>query len=73
MELNAQTPAAALAAFVDELLCSALQEPLSIDELAELFDVSKTEVRRWCVRLVEQGRARKLSRPVRYVRQAPLG
>lgn len=73
VELKALTPAAALAAFVDDLLFSALQAPLSIDELAELLDVSKTEVRRWCVRLVEQGRARKLSKPVRYVRQAPLG
>ena len=73
VELKAQTPAAALAALVDELLLSALHEPLGIDELAELLDVSKTEVRRWCLRLVEQGRARKLSKPVRYVRQAPLG
>lgn len=73
VELNAQTPAAALAAVADELVLSCLQEPLSLEELAELLDISKAEVRRWCLRLEEQGRARKLSRPVRYVRQDPPG
>jgi predicted Rossmann fold nucleotide-binding protein DprA/Smf involved in DNA uptake len=73
VEHQAQVPAAALAAFVDELMLSCLHQPLSIDELAELLDVSKTEVKRWCQRLVEQGRARKLSKPVRYVRQDPPG
>jgi DNA processing protein len=71
VEPQAQSPAAALAAFVDELMLSCLHEPHSIDELAVLLDVSKTETRRWCLRLVEQGRARKLSKPVRYVRQQP--
>jgi DNA processing protein len=61
--------AAALADFVDDLLLQCLEQPYSIDELAEVIDVSKTEVKRWCLRLVEQGRVRKLSRPVRYVRQ----
>lgn len=71
VEPQAQSPAAALAAFVDELMLSCLHEPHSIDELAVLLDVSKTETRRWCLRLVEQGRARKLSKPVRYVHQQP--
>ncbi len=73
MELQAKTPAVALADFVDDLVLSCLHEPLSIDELAELLDVAKPEVRRWCLRLVEQGRARKLSKPVRYVRQHGYG
>lgn len=64
-------PAAALAAFVDDLLLRCLEQPQSLDEMAELLvDVSKTEVKRWCLRLVEQGLVRKLSRPVRYVRQS---
>lgn len=67
------TGLAALAAFVDELVLSCLHQPLSMDELAGLLDVSKTEVRRWCQRLVEQDRLRKLSRPVRYVKQGPPG
>ncbi|MFN9660929.1 MAG: DNA-processing protein DprA [Cyanobacteriota bacterium] len=71
VEPQAQTPAAALAGFVDELVLSCLGEPHSIDELAVLLDASKTEVRRWCLRLVEQGRARKLSKPVRYVTPKP--
>lgn len=71
VEPQAQTPAAALARFVDELVLSCLSEPHSIDELAVLLDVSKTDVRRWCLRLVEQGRARKLFKPVRYVTQQP--
>lgn len=73
VELKAQRPAAALAAFADELVLSCLQEPLSLEALAELLDISTAEVRRWCLRLVEQGRARKLSKPVRYVRQDPPG
>ncbi|MFN9643927.1 MAG: DNA-processing protein DprA [Cyanobacteriota bacterium] len=72
-EPQGQSPAAALAAFVDELLLSCLDDPRSIDELAVLLAVSKTEVKRWCLRLVEQGRARKLAKPLRYVRQQPPG
>ena len=71
VEPQAQSPAAALAAFVDDLVLSCLHEPHSIDALAVLLDVSKTETRRWCLRLVEQGRARKLAKPLRYVRQQP--
>ncbi len=52
VEPRALSPAAALAAFVDELLLSSLHDPRSIDELAVLLDVSKTEARRWCLRLV---------------------
>jgi DNA processing protein len=73
VELKALRPAAALAAFADELVLSCLQEPLSLEELAELLAISKAEVKRWCLRLVEQGRARKLSKPVRYVRHDPPG
>lgn len=62
-------PAVALADFVDDLLLSCLEQPCSIDELAEVLDVSKAEVKRWCLRLVDKGRLRKLTRPVRYVRQ----
>lgn len=63
-------PAAALAAFVDDLLLGCLEQPHSIDELAELLDVSKAEVKRWCLRLVKQGKVRKLIKPVRFVRQS---
>lgn len=71
VEAQAQSPAGALVAFVNELVLSCLHEPHSIDELAVLLDVSKTEVRRWCLRLMEQGRVHKLSKPVRYVRKEP--
>jgi DNA-binding IclR family transcriptional regulator len=50
-----------------------LDRPLSLEELAALLDVSKTEVKRWCLRLVEQGKVRKLIKPVRYERQASKG
>jgi predicted Rossmann fold nucleotide-binding protein DprA/Smf involved in DNA uptake len=68
-EQETQAPAAVLAAFVDELVLNCLREPMALDELAELLDVSKTEVKRWCQRLAEQGLVRKLSKPVRYARQ----
>jgi hypothetical protein len=45
----------------------------SINARHGIEKVSKTEVRRWCLRLVEQGRARKLAKPVRYVRHQPPG
>ncbi len=64
-------PAAALAAYVDHLVLTCLDQPLSLEDLAALLDVSKTEVKRWCQRLVERGLARKLTRPVRYVRHGP--
>lgn len=63
-------PAAVLAAFVDDLLLGCLEQPHSIDELAELLDVSKAEVKRWCLRLMDQKRVRKLIKPVRFVRQS---
>jgi predicted Rossmann fold nucleotide-binding protein DprA/Smf involved in DNA uptake len=66
-------PAVALAAFVDDLLLQCLEQPYSIDELAMLLEVSKAEVKRWCLRLAEQGRVRRLSRPVRYVRHGLPG
>jgi predicted Rossmann fold nucleotide-binding protein DprA/Smf involved in DNA uptake len=69
VEQQTQAPAAVLAAFVDELVLNCLHKPMALDELAELLDVSKTEVKRWCQRLVEQGLVRKLTRPLRYTRQ----
>ena len=47
-----------------------LEQPHSIDELAELLDISKAEVKRWCLRLMDQKRVRKLIKPVRFVRQS---
>lgn len=73
VQKQAMAPATALAAFVDDLLLSLLDRPLSLEELAVLLDVSKTEVKRWCLRLVEQGKVRKLIKPVRYERQALKG
>ena len=69
VEVRPQAPAAALAEFVDDLVLSCLNQPRSIDELAGILDVSKSEVKRWCQRLLEQGRAHKLAKPVRYQRQ----
>lgn len=73
VQKQAMAPATALAAFVDDLLLSLLDRPLSLEELAALLDVSKTEVKRWCMRLVEQGKVRKLLKPVRYERQTSKG
>jgi predicted transcriptional regulator len=64
-----QTPAAALATFVSRLVLNCIHEPVSVEELAELLDVSKTEAKRWCQRLVDQGLAHKITKPVRYVRK----
>ncbi len=69
-QLGGLPPAAVLAAFVDDLLLGCLEQPHSIDELAELLDVSKAEVKRWCLRLMDQKRVRKLIKPVRFVRQS---
>jgi len=68
VEQKAPSPADELAAYVDALVLRSLEVPLRVEDLAVLLDVSKTEVRRWCQRLEQQGRLRKLSRPVRYER-----
>ena len=73
VQKQAMAPATALAAFVDDLLLSLLDRPLSLEELAALLDVSKAEVKRWCLRLVEQGKVRKLLKPVRDERQGSKG
>ena len=73
VQKQAMAPATALAAFIDDLLLSLLDRPLSLEELAALLEVSKAEVKRWCLRLVEQDKVRKLIKPVRYERQASKG
>lgn len=40
--------------------------PISTDELAELLDVSKSQLNKWLKKAVEDGSIQKYSRPVRY-------
>lgn len=47
-----------------EAACSL--EPKTVDELETAFDVTKTQLNAWLKRAVEDGRLKKLTRPVRY-------
>ena len=65
-------PAAPTASVYDAvlpLILAALAEPLAPDELATRLDVGKGQLRIWLNRAIDEQRVRKLTRPVRYVRQ----
>jgi predicted Rossmann fold nucleotide-binding protein DprA/Smf involved in DNA uptake len=48
-------------------LAAALREARTPKELADLFDVQKTQMNSWLKRAVEEKRVKKLAKPVRYV------
>lgn len=48
------------------IILKKLKNPLSPEELAELLDVNKTQLNTWLKKIVKDGYAKKLSRPVRY-------
>jgi Fic family protein len=50
------------------LLLNTLTEPLSSKDLASLFDVSEAQIRKWLNRGVEDGKVKKITKPVRYCR-----
>ena len=50
------------------LLLNTLTEPLSSKDLASLFDVSEAQIRKWLNRGVEEGKVKKITKPVRYCR-----
>lgn len=47
-------------------LLAHLQQPVSADDLAKELDVNKTQLNVWLKRAVDEGRIRKLKKPVRY-------
>lgn len=60
------TPAERLMAAVSGILIEALKEPMTDQEVAELLNVSKAQVKVWLIELVKSGALEKLSKPVRY-------
>ena len=60
------TPAERLMAAVSGILVESLKEPMTDQEVAELLNVSKAQVKVWLIELVKSGALEKLSKPVRY-------
>jgi predicted Rossmann fold nucleotide-binding protein DprA/Smf involved in DNA uptake len=48
-------------------MIAALEQPLDAKSLAAVLHVSAAQIRIWLKRAVEEGRVRKLNKPVRYV------
>jgi len=63
------TPPASIYEAIKPVLLNALDEPTPTAELAEQLEVSKSQMAAWIKRAVEEGAVRKLTRPVRYVRE----
>jgi predicted Rossmann fold nucleotide-binding protein DprA/Smf involved in DNA uptake len=49
------------------VILNKLDSPATAEEVAETLDVNKTQLNAWLKKVVEDGYAKKLSRPVRYV------
>jgi hypothetical protein len=60
------TPAGRLMAAVTTILRDLLTEPMTDQEVAELLNVSKPQVKAWLGELVTNRMIEKLSKPVRY-------
>lgn len=66
VEKQQESPASIYQAVLPVILMK-LSSPLTPSELAESLDVNKTQLDVWLRKIVEEGYAKKLSRPVRYV------
>ena len=64
---NGAAPAELFFGIVWNALAEYLIEPRRPEEIAETFDVTSAQVRAWLTRAVQEGRAEKKVRPVRYV------
>lgn len=53
---------------VVEVMLAVLAEPVDEDSIAEKLNVLPTQARAWLKRAVQEGKVRKLKKPVRYVR-----
>ncbi len=69
VEAEAKTPdcPASIYQAVLPVILNKLDSPATAEELADILDVNKTQLNAWLKKVVEDGYARKLSRPVRYV------
>jgi predicted Rossmann fold nucleotide-binding protein DprA/Smf involved in DNA uptake len=59
-------PASTVYNVVMPIILQHLEETLSPDELAERMDVVKSQLNKWLKKAVEDGKIKKLSKPVRY-------
>ena len=48
------------------VIINQLGSPTAVDELSKTLNVSKTQLNSWIKKAVNEGKIRKLSRPVRY-------
>lgn len=64
---NKQEAVSSIYQVVLPVILSKLDNPATAEELAESLDVNKTQLNTWLKKVVDDGYAKKLSRPVRYI------
>jgi predicted Rossmann fold nucleotide-binding protein DprA/Smf involved in DNA uptake len=65
------TPESTIYEAVLPVIINKLESPTAADELSKILDVSKTQLNSWIKKAVDEGRIRKLLRPVRYEKAIP--
>ena len=65
------TPESTIYEAVLPIIINQLGSPTAVDELTTILDVSKTQLNSWIKKAVNEGRIKKLLRPVRYEKITP--
>ncbi len=65
------TPESTIYEVVLPIIINQLGTPTAVDELTKILDVSKTQLNSWIKKAVNEGRIKKLLRPVRYEKITP--
>jgi len=64
-------PANVLFSVVEEIILQLLKKPMTEDDIAAALNVSKVQTRIWLQRFIDDGRLKKLKKPVRYTIKQP--
>ena len=65
------TPESTIYETVLPVILNQLELPVAVDKLSKILDVSKTQLNKWIKKAVNEGRIRRLLRPVRYEKAIP--
>ena len=65
------TPESTIYEAVLPVIINQLEAPTAVEELSKILEVSKTQLNSWIKKAVNEGRIRKLLRPVRYEKAIP--
>ncbi len=69
VETEVKTPECPLSIYqaILPVILKKLDSPATADELSEALDVNKTQINAWLKKVIEDGYAKKISRPIRYI------